>query len=226
MTYPGAPGGYPGPGQPQPQPQPGFGPPPVGSRFTLAQTLNLVVIGLGALNLFLGFAPVAASISFYEGGLGWVPGLLFVGALLALPAVLPGDKKVGVQSVAVVLGAALAYLFTVFASSGELKAGGIMVLIFGLVQALLSVGAFLYEAELLKPPAPRQHHGHFGQPGGYNPNPPSGQFQQPYGQPPVQQQPPQQQQPGGQTTFAPQQGQFGQPPHAPGTPPGGYPQQG
>ncbi|MBM7770202.1 hypothetical protein JOD54_000406 [Actinokineospora baliensis] len=223
MTYPGAPGGYPGPGQPQqpPQPQPGFGPPPVasGSRFTLAQTLHLVVLGLGALNLFLGFAPLAASISFYEGGFGWVPGLLFAGGLLALPAVLAGDKKVGVHSVALVLGATLAFLFSVFASDGELKAGGIMVLIFGLLQSGGAIAAFLFEAGILKPPAPAQHHGHFGQPGGYNP--PSGQFQQPYGQPPVQQP-----QPGAQTTFAPQQGQFGQPPHAPGTPPGGYPQQG
>ncbi|RLK60912.1 DUF5336 domain-containing protein [Actinokineospora cianjurensis] len=224
MTYPGAPGGYPGPGQPQPQPQPGFGPPPVGSRFTLAQTLNLLVIGLGALNLFLGFAPAFNAVSFYESvGGGWIPGLLFAGGLLALPAVLPGDKKVGVASMAVVLGTTLAFLFSVFAISAEIKAGGILVLVFGLLQSGLAVAAFLFEAGLLKPPAPRQHHGHFGQPGGYNP--PSGQFQQPYGQPPVQQQPPQQQ-PGGQTTFAPQQGQFGQPPHAPGTPPGGYPQQG
>ncbi|GAA3018271.1 DUF5336 domain-containing protein [Actinokineospora globicatena] len=223
MTYPGAPGGYPGPGQPQQppqQPQPGFGPPPVGSRFTLAQTLHLVVIGLGALNLFLGFAPVVTSTSFYEGLAGWVPGLLFAGGLLALPAVLPGDKKVGPGSVAVVLSTTLAFLFTVFTIPAELKAGGIMVLIFALLQAIGAIAAFLFEAGVLKPPAPRQHHGHFGQPGGYNPNPASGQFQQPYGQPPVQQQP------GAQTTFAPQQGQFGQPPHAPGTPPGGYPQQG
>ncbi|WP_026422488.1 DUF5336 domain-containing protein [Actinokineospora inagensis] len=219
MTYPGAPGGYPGPGQPQPQPPQGFGPPPgpVGSKFTLAQTLHLVVIGLGALNLFLGFAPISAGYSFYESGFGWVTALLFAGGLLALPAVLAGDKKVGLPSVAVVLSATLAFLFTVFTFPGDLKAGGIMVLIFGLLQAIAAVVAYLFEAGVLKPPAPQQHHGHFGQPGGYNP--PSGQFQQPgYGQP----QPPVQ--PGSQTTFAPQQGQFGQPQQNPGTPPGGYPQ--
>ncbi|WP_026316268.1 DUF5336 domain-containing protein [Actinokineospora enzanensis] len=236
MTYPGgAPGGYPGPGPQQPpQPQPGFGPPPApaGSRFTLVQTIQLVVAGLGVLNLFLGFAPLqsggvgsySASINFYDGP-GWIPGLLFVGGLLALPAILPGeDRKVGLTSPALTLGVTLAFLFTVFNTS-SLGAGGIMVLIFALVQTAAAVTGYLFEAGILKPPAPTPHHGHFGQPGGYNP--PSGQFQQPYGQPPV---PPQQ--PGGQqTTYAPQQGQFGQPPQppppgAPGTPPGGYPQQG
>ncbi|PPK69648.1 DUF5336 domain-containing protein [Actinokineospora auranticolor] len=220
MTYPGgAPGGYPGPGPQQP-PQ-GFGPPPAASKFSLAQILHLAVAGIGTLNLFLGFAPLSGSYSFYEGGGGWVPALFFVGGLLALPAVLPGERKVGIHSVAVVLGIALAFLFTVFASGGEMKAGGIMILIFGLLQAIAAVAAFLFDAGFVKPPQPQQHHGHFGQPGGYNP--PSGQFQQPYGQP----QPPQQ---GQQTTYAPQQGQFGQPqqppPGAPGTPPGGYPQQG
>ncbi|GLZ43261.1 DUF5336 domain-containing protein [Actinokineospora sp. NBRC 105648] len=220
MTYPGgAPGGYPGPGPQQP-PQ-GFGPPPpVAPRFTLAQTLHLVVAVLGTLNLFLGFAPLSGTSSFYEGFVGWIPGLLFVGGLLALQAVLPGDKKAGILSVAVTLGVTLSFLFSVFAADGETKAGGIMVLIFGLLQSIGAVVAFLYESGVLKPPQPRvhQHPGHFGQPGGYNP--PSGQFQQPgYGQPPV---PPT----GQQTTYAPQPGQFGQPPlPPPGTPPGGYPQQ-
>ncbi|SDD16686.1 DUF5336 domain-containing protein [Actinokineospora iranica] len=219
MTYPGgAPGGYPGPGPQQP-PQ-GFGPPPTaggGGKLGLAQILHLAVAGLGTLNLFLGFAPLAIERSFYESFTGWVPGLLFVGGLFALPAILPGEKKVGIASAAVTLGVTLAFLFTVFAADGELKAGGIMVLIFGILQAVAAVAAFLFEAGIVKPPQPgAQQHGHFGQPGGYNPQ--SSQFPQPqYGQP----QPPPQS--GQQTTFAPQQGQFGQQP--PGTPPGGYPQQ-
>lgn len=225
MTYPGgAPGGYPGQGPQQP-PQ-GYGPPPPagggGPKLALAQILHLVVAGLGLLNLFLGFAPLARETGFYGAAFGWVPALLFVGGLLALPAILPGaEKKAGIASVAVVLGAALGFLFTVFAGDFEIEAGGIMMLIFGLIQAAIAVAAYLFEVGVIKPPQPQQH-GHFGQPGGYNP--PSGQFQQqnPYGQPMQQPGPP----PGAgqQTTFAPQQGQFGQQP--PGTPPGGYPQQG
>ncbi|MGQ0837608.1 DUF5336 domain-containing protein [Actinokineospora sp.] len=220
MTYPGgAPGGYPGPGPQQP-PQ-GYGPAPVaggGPKLGMAQILHLAVAGLGLLNLFLGFASVAGEAGFYESAFGWVPALLFMGGMLALGAILPGDRKVGVSSVAVTLGGALGFLFTVIAFDAEMKAGAIMVLIFGILQSIGAVVALLFEVGVIKPPQPGMAQpGHFGQPGGYNPA--SGQFQQPmqpnpYGQPI----------PGQQTTFAPQQGQFGQQP-PPGTPPGGYPQQ-
>lgn len=237
MTYPpsGAPGGYPGQGPHQPQPGPGgYGPPHGhggGMKLSLTQILALVAGGLGVLNLFLGFAPVGGNSGFYESFFGWVPALLAIGGLLQAPAFLPGDTKPGIAPAAVTLGAALGFLFTVFAFGGSLAAGGVMVLIFGILQAGAAVAAYLFESGLVKPPAPNP----YGPPpgGGYQPPPPgfppSGQFpaQQPgqpaqpttqMGQPGQFGTPPQ---PGQQTQFAPQQGQFG----APGTPPGGYPQQ-
>lgn len=228
MTYPGgAPGGYPGPGPQQQPPLQNYGgpPPSPGIKLSLAQILSLVGAGLGLLNLFLGFAPVSeSSISFFEGGLGWLPALLLTGGLLGLAAILPGEKKVGLLPSAVVVPVVLSFLFSVF-SGGDLGAGGILILIFGLLEMIVVVVAYLFELGILKPPQPQvaayPQPGQFPpqqQPGGFNP--PSGQFQSPYGQPAT----------GQQTTFAPQQGQFGQqqPPQqqAPGTPPGGYPTQG
>jgi hypothetical protein len=212
MTFPGgAPGGFPGQ---QPQQGPGYGPQAGGgTKLGIGQIVFLVAAGLGLLNLFLGFAPIAPETSFYESGFGWVPGLLFAGGLLALPVILPGDKKVGIAAAAVTLGATLAFMFTVFSASGDMSAGGVMVLIFGILQSIAAVVGYLFEAGIIKAPvpgaaAPYGQSGQFGQP--------QGQFGQ---QPPAfgQQPPPQ---PGQQTTYAPQQGQFGQQP--PGTPPGGF----
>ncbi|EWC62286.1 antigen 34 kDa [Actinokineospora spheciospongiae] len=224
MSYPGgAPGGYPGPGQQQPAPN--YGPPPSsGVKLTLAQILSLVGAGLGLLNLFLGFAPaVDLGPSFFEGYVGWVPALLLTGGLLGLAAILPGDKKAGLFPSAVVVPVTFAFLFSVFVGD-TLGAGGILILIFGLLEMIVVVVAYLFELGVLKPPQPRQQvpfhpqQGQFPpqqQPGGFNP--PSGQFQSPYGQPAT----------GQQTTFAPQQGQFGQPQQPPpATPPGGHPTQG
>lgn len=220
MTYPGgAPGGYPGQG-PQ-QPTMGYAPTQAGPKLELAQILHMAVAGLGVLNLFLGFAPIAAGTGFYESSFGWIPAMLFLGGLLAVPAILPGDKKVGLASPATTLAVALAFLFTVFSIDGSLKAGGVMVLIFGLLQAGAAVVAFLFDNGIIKPPQPAPANP-YGQPGGYNP--PSAPFGQPQQQPPFgQPQPGQQHQQQPQQTFAPPPGQFGQ---APGTPPGGYPQQG
>ncbi|SDH61498.1 hypothetical protein SAMN05192558_12240 [Actinokineospora alba] len=222
MTYPGgAPGGYPGQG-PQ-QPTMGYAPTPAGPKLELAQILHLAVAGLGVLNLFLGFAPLSSGVNFYEAFSGWIPGLLLLGGLLSLPVILPGDKKVGLTPPAIILSVVLAYLFMIFSIDGSLKAGGVMVLIFGILQAGAAVAAFLFDNGIIKPPQPAPANP-YGQPGGYNP--PSAPFQQqhqqqaPFGQP---QQPQAQQPQQPQQTFAPPPGQFGQ---APGTPPGGYPQQG
>jgi hypothetical protein len=240
MTYPsGAPGGYPGQG-PHQQPQPGpagYGPPQghggPGLKLSLPQILALVAGGLGVLNLFLGFAPLVTGSSFYESGVGaWIPAVLVIGGLLHLPAILPGDEKPGIAPAAVTTGGALAFLFMVFAFDASLAAGGVMVLIFAILQMGAAVAAYLFDVGILKPPAPNPYGaapgGHGYQPG----FPPSGAFPaqqpgQPQGQP--TQQHPQPGQfgtppggPGQQTQFAPQQGQFGAPP---GTPPGGYPQQ-
>ncbi|ALG13773.1 DUF5336 domain-containing protein [Kibdelosporangium phytohabitans] len=235
MTFPsGAPGGYPGQGPHQPAPGPaGYGPPPGpggGLKLSLPQMLALGAGGLGLLNLFLGFAPVVTGASFYEAFFGWVPGLFAAAGLAVLPVILPGgEKKAGLLPALLSVSVMLAFLFSVFSARGDIAAGGIMILIFGILQAGASVAAYLFEQGIIKPPAPNP----YGAPGGYpqqHPGayPPSGAFpaQQPPGgaQATAQQPQPGQQPfggPGQQTQFAPQQGQFG----APGTPPGGYPQQ-
>jgi hypothetical protein len=226
MTFPGgAPGGYPGQGPQQPLQGPGgYGPPPgSGPKLGLPQIAHLVTAGLGVLILFLAFASLsdAGDLSFYEGGFGWVPALMLAGGLLSAKVILPGeDKKPGLLPAVLVVSTGLAFLFTVFTAGGDLGAGGIMVMIFGILQMIAAVAGYLFDAGIIKPPAPNPY-GH-GQPGGMYP--PSGAFQQQqppqpgqFGQPPAAP-------PGQQTTFAPQQGQFGQQ-QPPGTPPGGYPQQ-
>ncbi|HEY0454180.1 DUF5336 domain-containing protein [Actinophytocola sp.] len=191
-------------------------------KLSLAQILLLVGAGLGLVNLFMGLAPAASgggiSQSLYEVGVGWLPVLFFIGGLLAITGLLPKGTSLGVVPAVVVLGAVLGHLFSFSAipSGGSTGVGFIMILVFGIVELAALVVSYLFEVGILKPPAPNPY-GH-QPPGMY---PPSGQFpaQQPGPFPP-------QGPPGQQTTFAPQQGQFGQPQQPPpGTPPGGYPQQ-
>ncbi|PXY32273.1 DUF5336 domain-containing protein [Prauserella muralis] len=255
MTFPsGAPGGFPGQGPQQPhQPFPGAGPSMGGGpKLALPQILLLGTAGLGVLNLFLAFANVSGGRSFFEAGYGWIPGLLLVSGLTALFSILPGDQKPGPWPAAIAAGVMLPFLFTVFQSDADLQAGGIMLLIFGIVQLAASVGAYLFDAGILKAPAPQQMspYGHqqqpFGQqqPGGFGQQPPpfgqqpapdaSGGIPQPtkFAQPVGQQQPTQQ-----PTQYASQQGQFfqqqqqqqpqdGGQQNKPGTPPGGFGQSG
>lgn len=223
MTYPGgAPGGYPGPGQ---QPTQAYGPPPqaAGPKFTIAQMLHLGVAGLGVLNFFLGFAKAGGGANYFDAA-STLPALFLIAGVLSLKVILPGDdKKPGLLPPALALAAALTVLFGLFGGIVD-GTGAVLLLIFGMLQAAAAVVAFLMDAGIMKPPAP-SHQVPYAQPGGYNP--PSGQFGQQQQQPMPGQAPPppgQYGQPpsGQQTTFAPQQGQFGQ---NPGTPPGGYPQQ-
>ncbi|HEU5473938.1 MAG TPA: DUF5336 domain-containing protein [Actinophytocola sp.] len=185
-------------------------------KLGVPQILHLVTGGLGVLNLFMGFA------DFYAGPGGWVPGLLFMSGLAALVGFLPGDAKPGPLPVIFALGVILPFLFSVFDSVGDLGTGGTLILIFGILQTLAAVGAYLLEIGVIKMPPPGQRGPVYGQqPGGYG-GPPPGQFPPPpgqYGQPgPTQQ------------YGTPQPGQYGQQPgqqqQHPGTPPGGYPQQG
>lgn len=224
MTYPsGGPGGYPGQGPHQPQPGPGYGPPAGGGQrqLNVPQIAYLVTAGLGVLNLFLGFASVSGggvSTSFYEAGFGWIPGLLLISGCTALLHILPGDAKPGAWPAIFAVGGAIPFLFTVFQADGDLGTGAVLVLIFGILQLLAAVGAYLMEAGVIKMPPPGQQQSPYGHPG--------------YGPPPGQQYP-QQPLPGGQygqpgapTQYQPQPGQFPPPQQHPGTPPGGYPQQG
>lgn len=224
MTFPGgAPGGYPGQGpqQPPPFPGPGYGPPPGGGlKLGLPAIAHLAVAGLGLLNFFLGFATTTDGGFAYFEGLIAVPAMFLIAGLFSLPAILPGEnKKPGIPPAAFALGSWLTVLFFVFSTSSDLGVGTILYIIFGLLQTAAAVGGYLLDAGIIKPPAPKQYVPPMG---GQQFGPPSGQFPVP---PP--QQPPGQfgAPPGQQTTFAPQHGQFGQPPQ-PGTPPGGYPQQG
>jgi len=230
MTFPGgAPGGYPGQGPQQqpPFPGPGYGPPPGGGmKLGLPAIAHLVVAGLGLLNFFFGFANAADVPSGYTGNASFfgngsvIPGLFLLAALFTLPAVLPGEnKKPGIAPAAFAVTGMLTILFLSFTADGDLGVGAILLMIFGILQGLAAVGAYLLDEGVIKMPQPNPY-GHMP-PGGQFP--PSGQFPAP---PPQQPQPGQfGAPPGQQTTFAPQQGQFGQPPQ-PGTPPGGYPQQG
>jgi len=232
MTFPsGAPGGFPAQGPQQPLQGPGYGPPRPGIKLGLPQIGHLVVAGLGVLIFFFAF------IKFYDGegdgnnfygtGNGWIPALLFVGGVLSLKAILPGeDKKPGLVPPVTIFAITWAFLFAVFNlgdQSPDLAVGGILVMILSILQMLAAIAVYLLDAGIIKMPQPNpyahQQQGGFPQTGTFQQAPPSAAFPQ---QQPPQQQPPQQ--PGQQTTFAPQQGQFGQ--QQPGTPPGGYPPQG
>lgn len=224
MTYPGgAPGGYPGQGPQQPLQGPGgYGPPPGGGmKLGLPQIMVLAVGALGLINFFFGFADVfdGADQSFFAAPTP-VPALFLLGALFVVPAILPGEtKKTGIAPAAFSVAGLLTVLFFVFTTDPDIGIGTILMLIFGFLQAGAAVAAYLFEAGIVKAPTPGKQQSPYGHqpPGMY---PPSGQFPQ---QPPPGQYPPP---PGQATTFAPQQGQFGQPGQQhPGTPPGGYSQQ-
>lgn len=238
MNYPS--GGFPaqGPQQQPPHPQQGGqyyppqgapGGPGGGKKLDFAFIAYLAVAGLGVANLLLGFANLIEGGGFFEAFSGWVPGLLLISGLSAVLGLLPGDQKPGAWPAIFSLGAVLPLLFFIFQTDQSIGSGGIMVLIFGLVQVGAAVAAYLLSEEIIKLPAPGQGGGQQGQPGQ------PGQFGQQggYGQPgqPGQYGP----QPGGfgQPGQPGQPGGFGQPPQGqppqpgqPGQPPQGPPPQG
>ncbi|ASR34172.1 hypothetical protein BAY61_03245 [Prauserella marina] len=252
MTFPsGAPGGFPGQGPQQPQ-QPYSGATPStggGMKLGLPQILFLVTAGLGVLNLFLGFANLGGDQGVYAVGFGWIVLPLLISGLAALVGILPGDQKPGAWPAIFAVGGVLTFLFTVFQFPGDLQAGGVMILIFGILQMLAAIAGYLLENNIIKPPSPQAaspygQPGAYGQQAGYAPQQQYGQ-QQPGQQQPVDQtgsapqqtkfvQPVSSQQPGQQTQYAPQQGQFfqqqqqqqqqqeGGQQNQPGTPPGGF----
>jgi uncharacterized protein DUF5336 len=222
MTFPGgAPGGFPGQ---QPQQGPGYGPPAGGSKLAMPQFLHLGTAALGVINLFVAFANLAdvgdsdegAQFYDFQVNVGWIPIMLLVAGLLSLTFLLPGEnKKPGLLPPLFSLGATLGLLFGVFTTSKafELGAGGIMVMIFSIIQTIVAVVAYLFDAGIIKAPQQNAYgQQQFGAPQ-------TGQFGGPQQPGQFGQQPPPPA-PGQQTTYAPQQGQFGQQP--PGTPPGGF----
>ena len=238
MSFPsGAPGGYPGQG-PQHPPQ-GFPPaqgPGGGPKLALPQILQLATVGLGLLNFFLGFATIVESGPSFFDSASVVPGLFLLSGLFAAQTLIGrGERRAGIGPAAFAVTGALTVLFFTFSTSADLGIGSILLIVFGLVQAIAAVVSYLAEVGVLTLPVPganRMPPG-YGQPGGYNP--PSGSFgQQPMGQPQQFGQPqhpgpgptmqfgsPQQQ----QGPYGGQGGQFGSPQGGPHTPPPGFPQQ-
>jgi hypothetical protein len=199
MSYPsGPPGGYPG----QPPQQPGgpvFGQPP--ARPNPLGSLGipgLLVLGTFVLSL------VAYFVSF-GGGYGIEVTILLAGGLLAGLSLLPkGPATLPYATVLSVVGG-LTELDGVINSSGaKLPTSVILIMVFGLLQAVASVVALLLEHGLIKL-APRPAVPHPGYP-------PSGAFPGPQGYPGQQrQQPGQPQQPAQATTYMqppPQSTQF------------------
>ncbi|MTD56305.1 DUF5336 domain-containing protein [Amycolatopsis pithecellobii] len=228
MTFPTGGPGYPQQGGAHPNPQAtGSGPYPrpqhsSGSNLSsinLPTVLTLVVAVLGVVNYFIGFSSEAA---------GSDQALLFLlaGGLLAGLALVPRGPKVLPFAVLLsVLGGLYAILSVVRVPSGT-DTPGIMtvILILGVLQLLVAVAALLFEYNVLKMPAPRPAYPPYGQPGPYGQEQQAGPQGTQFAPPAAPQ----------STVYAPQHGQFYQPQQPesgpqhqqPGTPPGGFGQQG
>jgi Family of unknown function (DUF5336) len=255
MTFPSGGPGYPQQGGAPYQPAPGTGsfpqsPQPPQPSATKPPDFGLIaalsVTGLGLVNYFLSFSSDAAPFND-------VVSYLLVGGLLAAVTLLPkAPKTLPFAAIFSLLGGLVA-LSTIVRASGSIPTIVIVILILGILQMAVAVGAVLLEFGVLKPPAPKPavpqnpYGQQFGQAGQQQPQ--YGQQHQ-FGQQPQQQPPatggqadpfaqptqfnPPSAGPGVQsTTYAPQQGQFfqqpsseaGQQPPSTGTPPGGFGQQ-
>ncbi|MBF6228551.1 DUF5336 domain-containing protein [Nocardia abscessus] len=201
MSYPTGGSGYntPAPSAPSSQ-SPATGGASAGSSATGSDAKGLpffLVVGvaaLGVINFLLGFLPFLGtkpidfggrtvgtpeSANLFEVASGSpLLGLLLLGGLLAGLSLLPKQNWIGVAAAASTAGF-LALLFQSFnfGEGSELKAGAYILLALAFVQAAVATAATLFEAGILKAPAPRPATAPsgFGQ-GGY------GQQQLSYGQ--------------------------------------------
>ena len=160
--------------------------------------LTAAVAGLGVLNFLLGFAPFYksgdtrfdVSANFFESGGVIFISFLLLGGVLAGLTLLPKQTGAGLAAAAATsLTGFLGLLFTVFSIDNDKGAGIWLVLVVGLIQTAVAAAAFLFDAGVLKAPAPRAQqpqYGGFGQ-GGYSQQgqygQPQGYGQQSYGQP-------------------------------------------
>lgn len=197
----------------------------------LTVLLSLAVTLLGLVNYFIGFSDEAS-------GADFAITFLLVGGLLAALKVLPqAPKTLTFATLFSVLGALNAILAVVrIPSRAETPGVLTVILILGILQMLVAIATMLFDQGVLKLPAPQQQQQPvYGQPYGQQPQQPFGQ-QHPGGDKPAGPQgtqfgPPVTPQ---ATVYAPQHGQFFQPPQpeagqqqgGPGTPPGGTAQQG
>jgi hypothetical protein len=211
MSYPsGPPGGF--SGQPQQQGGPAFGQPPAAPNpFGRLGIPGLLVLGTFVIALVAYFCS-------YGGGYGVEVLILLAGGLLAGLNLLPGGPATLPFAAVLSVVGGLAELDAVINSSGGRSTSMILILVFGLLQAVASVVALLLAHGLIKL-APRPAVPHAAN------YPPTGGFpgQQQQQQPPHQQQPPAQ-----ATTYMqpppPQSTQFLQHPgqlNHPANPPGG-----
>ncbi|WP_181719455.1 DUF5336 domain-containing protein [Nocardia gipuzkoensis] len=206
MSYPTGGSGYntPTPSAPSSQ-SPATGGASAGSSATGSDAKGLpffLVVGvaaLGVINFLLGFLPFLGtkpidfggrtvgtpeSANLFEVASGSpLLGLLLLGGLLAGLSLLPKQNWIGVAAAASTAGF-LALLFQSFnfGEGSELKAGAFILLALAFVQAAVAIAATLFEAGVLKAPAPRPATAPsgFGQ-GGYGQQQPS-YGQQSYGQ--------------------------------------------
>ncbi len=128
----------------------------------LAKVLGLVVAALGALNFIWGFLPelTAArsqdSLSVFAVGPAYVPVLLLIGGLLALAALLPGNEVSRLAVAAVSVGGAAGAIVSlgtqgavqlVSTSQVSKGMGAILLVIFGIIQAVVAIGAYVVGAD-------------------------------------------------------------------------------
>lgn len=235
MSYPsgppsGQPGGY--PGQHSQQGGAAFGRPPAApnplSRMGTQGLLTLAVVALG----------LAAYLSSFGGGYGFEVLAMLAAALLATLDLLPRTPALLLWAAVLSVVGGLGFLDVMIGSTqGGLPTAYILVLVFGLLQAVAAGAALLMSYGVLKAnPRPPVPHAPAYPPGGYPP--PGGQQQHhPQQQPaqPTQFMTQQGQQQGGQQPHGQPQGQpQGQQPQAtqflqhpgqishPQTPPGGH----
>lgn len=128
-----------------------------------AKLFGIIIAALGALNFAFGFLPqvtasrIDESLSVYAVGPGYVPILLLIAGLLALAAFLPGSERSRLAVAAVSVGGAVGALISLGTSSSlELLAAGqvskglgaVLLTIFGIIQAVVAIAAYVVGADL------------------------------------------------------------------------------
>jgi hypothetical protein len=132
-------------------------------RVNPAKLFGLTIAALGALNFVFGFLPevsaprTSATLSVFAVGPAYVPILLLIAGLLALAAFLPGSERSRLAVAAVSVGGAAGAIvslgtpgsFELFANPNQVSSGlgAILLVIFGIVQAVIAVGAYVVGAD-------------------------------------------------------------------------------
>ncbi len=139
-------------------------------KFDPAKLLGLAVAVLGALNFIWGFLPEITStrsnesLSVFAVGPAYVPVLLLIAGLLALAAFLPGSERSRLAVAAVSVGGAAGAIVSlgtegsvelVSATAVGKGLGAILLVIFGIVQAVVAIGAYVIGADLSQVRGPR-----------------------------------------------------------------------